>query len=41
MRDAQLRFTDVQINDAIEEILDLLKRDLERAGITLKIALDR
>jgi len=41
VRDAQLRFTDVQINDAIEEILALLKRDLERAGITLKIALDR
>ncbi len=41
VRDAQLRFTDVQINDAIEEILVLLKRDIERAGVTLRIALDR
>ncbi|MEH2594968.1 signal transduction histidine kinase [Bradyrhizobium sp. AZCC 1577] len=41
VRGAQLRFTDVQINDAIEEILLLLKRDLERAGVTLSTALDR
>jgi signal transduction histidine kinase len=40
VHDAQLRFTDVQINDAVEEILLLLKRDLERAGITLRTALD-
>jgi C4-dicarboxylate-specific signal transduction histidine kinase len=40
-RDAQLRFTDVQINDAIEEILLLLKRDIERADVTLRAALDR
>jgi signal transduction histidine kinase len=38
--DAQLRFTDVQINDAVEEILLLLTRDLERAGIILRTALD-
>jgi C4-dicarboxylate-specific signal transduction histidine kinase len=41
VRDAQLRLTDVQINDAIEEILVLLTRDFERAGITLRTALDR
>ncbi|WP_454619733.1 ATP-binding protein [Bradyrhizobium cenepequi] len=40
-RDAQLRFTDVQINDAVEEILLLLSRDLERAGVTVRAALDR
>jgi len=41
VRDAQLRLTDVQINDAIEEILVLLTLDFERAGITLRTALDR
>jgi C4-dicarboxylate-specific signal transduction histidine kinase len=41
VRDAQLRFTDVQINDAVEEILLLLKRDFERAGVILRTALDR
>ncbi|MCK1492182.1 GAF domain-containing protein [Bradyrhizobium sp. 180] len=41
VRGAQLRFADVQINDAIEEILLLLKRDLERAGVTLNTALDK
>ncbi|GLR90872.1 ATP-binding protein [Bradyrhizobium iriomotense] len=40
-RAAQLKFTDVQINDAIEEILLLLKRDIERADVTLRTALDR
>jgi signal transduction histidine kinase len=40
VRDGQRRFTDVQINDAVEEILVLLKRDIERAGITLRIALN-
>ena len=40
LRDTQLRFADVQINDAIEETLLLLKRDIERAGITLRTALD-
>jgi signal transduction histidine kinase len=40
LRDAQLRFADVQINDAIEETLLPLKRDIERAGITLRTALD-
>ncbi|MCK1710154.1 MULTISPECIES: ATP-binding protein [unclassified Bradyrhizobium] len=41
VRDEQLRFTDVQINDAIEEILVLLKSDFERAGVALKTTLDR
>ena len=41
VRDAQIRFSDVQINDAIDEILLLLKRDIERADVTLKAALDR
>ncbi|MGY4173522.1 ATP-binding protein [Bradyrhizobium sp. USDA 4529] len=41
VRGAQLRFTDVQINEAIEEILLLLKRDLERAGVILRTALDK
>ena len=41
MRDAQLRFTDVQINEAVEEILLLFKRDLERARVTLRTDFDR
>lgn len=41
VRDAQLRFTDVQINDAVEEILLLFKRDLERARVTLRTDFDR
>jgi signal transduction histidine kinase len=41
VRDAQPRFTDVQINDAVEEILLLLKRDLERTGVTLRADFDR
>ena len=35
-RDAQLNFTDVDINEAIEEVLLLSKRELERAGVTLR-----
>jgi signal transduction histidine kinase len=34
-RDAQLNFTDVDINEAIEEVLLLSKRERERTGITL------
>jgi signal transduction histidine kinase len=41
VRDAQPRFTDLQINDAIEEILRLLKADIERADVTLRTVLDR
>jgi C4-dicarboxylate-specific signal transduction histidine kinase len=40
-RGTRLRFTTVQVNDAVEEILLLLKRDLERGGITLRLALDK
>ena len=35
-RGAQLNFTDVDINEAIEEVLLLSKRELERAGVTLR-----
>ena len=41
VRDAQLEFADVQMNDAIEEIFRLLWSDIERTGITIKTALDR
>ena len=34
-RDAQLNFTNVDINEAIEEVLLLSRRELERAGVTL------
>jgi signal transduction histidine kinase len=40
-RGTKLRFTTVQVNDAIEEILLLLKRDLERGDITLTLELDK
>jgi signal transduction histidine kinase len=40
VRDAQLRFVDVQINDAVEEVLLLSKRELERAAITLRTNFD-
>jgi signal transduction histidine kinase len=40
VRDAQPRFADVQINDAVEEVLLLSKRELERAGVTLRIDFD-
>ncbi|MBR0933726.1 ATP-binding protein [Bradyrhizobium jicamae] len=35
VRGAQLNFTAVDINEAIEEVLLLSKRELERAGVTL------
>ena len=41
VRNAQLRVSAVPINDAIEEILFLSKRDVERAGVTLSSDLDR
>jgi signal transduction histidine kinase len=41
VRDAELQFTDVQINDAIEEIIRLLWTDIERTGITTRLTLDR
>lgn len=40
VRDAHLQLTDVQINDAIEEVLLLSKRELERARITLETNLE-
>lgn len=41
VRDAQLRFSAVRINEAIEEVLFISKGDLERGGVTLLIDLDR
>jgi len=40
VRDAQLKFADVQINEAVDEVLLLSKRELERAGITLRTDFD-
>ena len=40
MRDAPLQFADVQVNDAVEEVLLLSKRELERGGITLRTDFD-
>jgi len=40
VRNAELHFTEVQINEAVEEVLLLSKRDLERAGVTLKTDFD-
>lgn len=36
VRDSQLRFADVHVNETIEEVLVLLKRELERAGVAVK-----
>jgi signal transduction histidine kinase len=36
VRGAQLSFTKVDINEAVDEVLLLSKRELERAGITLR-----
>jgi C4-dicarboxylate-specific signal transduction histidine kinase len=41
VRDTKPRFTEVRINDAIDEILLLLNRDIERAGVTLRTVFDR
>ena len=40
VRDAPLRFAAVQINEAVEEILLLVRRELERARVSLKTDLD-
>jgi signal transduction histidine kinase len=40
VRDGPLQFADVQINDAVEEVLLLSKRELERSGITLRTDFD-
>ena len=36
VRNAQLNFTNVDVNEAIEEVFLLSKRELERAGVTLQ-----
>ena len=41
VRDAQLDLADVGINEAVEEVLLLSKRELERAGVTLRTDFDR
>jgi C4-dicarboxylate-specific signal transduction histidine kinase len=41
VRNAQLSFTKIDINEAIEKVLLLSKRELERAGVTLRIDFDR
>ena len=41
VRDAQLTFAEVDVNEAVEKVLLLSKRDLERAGITLQVDFDR
>jgi signal transduction histidine kinase len=40
-RDAQLEFANVDINEAIEEVLLLSKRELEQANVTLHTDFDR
>ncbi|GEP56604.1 ATP-binding protein [Reyranella soli] len=40
VRDSHLRFADVHVNETIEEVLVLLKRELELAGVALKTAFD-
>jgi signal transduction histidine kinase len=40
VRNGQLQLAEFRIHEAIEEVLLLLKRELERAGITLKTDLD-
>jgi signal transduction histidine kinase len=40
VRDAHLQFAGVQINDAVEEVLLLSKRELERATVTLRTDFD-
>ncbi len=37
VRNAQLTFTNVDVNEAIEEVLLLSKRELELAGVTLQV----
>ena len=39
-RDARLEFADIQINETVEEVLVLSKRELERAGVTPSTAFD-
>jgi signal transduction histidine kinase len=41
VRDAQLHLADVEINEAVEEVLLLSKREFERSAITLRTDFDR
>ncbi|MGX9431405.1 MULTISPECIES: ATP-binding protein [Bradyrhizobium] len=41
VRDAQLKFADIDINDAIEEVLELLKREFEIGNVALQTRFDR
>jgi signal transduction histidine kinase len=41
VRDAQLHFAELEINDAVEEVLLLSMRELEHAGVTLRTDFDR
>jgi signal transduction histidine kinase len=41
VRNTKLHFSDVEINEAVEEVLVLLKTEFERAGVTLKKEFDR
>jgi C4-dicarboxylate-specific signal transduction histidine kinase len=41
VRDAQPIFAEVEINEAVEEVLLLSMRELEHAGVTLRIDFDR
>jgi len=40
VRDAQLDFTEVDVNEALEKVLLLSKRELERANIALRVDFD-
>ena len=40
VRDGQLRFADVQVNEAVEEVLLIVKRELERARVAVTTAFD-
>src|SRR5262249_12516223 len=41
VRDAKVKFSTFQINDAVEDVFLLLKRDFERADVTLRTDFDR
>jgi signal transduction histidine kinase len=41
VRNAKLNLTNIDINDTIEKVLLLSRRELERAGVTLRVDFDR
>jgi signal transduction histidine kinase len=41
VRDARLHFAELEVNDAVEEVLLLLMREIEHAGVTLRTDFDR